>query len=127
MRGHRNDHRDQVDDFGRYSRNYDEDKASRPVRPTDRDGGRERRSPPKRSNSRDRVKRTINSLSILRYVHKLCSFLCFVDARVDRDVRHTDPYGPVESRVSEPRPSATLVLKGISGQTTEHAVANLCD
>ena len=64
MRGHRNDHRDQIDDFGRHRRNYDDDKASRPGRPADRDGGRDRRSPPRRSDSRDRIKRTINYLFI---------------------------------------------------------------
>eukprot|EP01032_Pedospumella_encystans_P025368 gene25368-28677_t len=94
MRGHRNDHRDQVDDFGRHRRNYDDDKASRPGRPADRDGGRDRRSPPRRSDSH---------------------------ARVDRDVRQTNPYGPAESRASESRPSSTLVLKGLSSQTTEQA------
>lgn len=50
---------------------------------------------------------------------------CFVDARVDRDVRQTNPYGPADSRASESRPSATLVLKGLSSQTTEQAVVNL--
>ena len=49
---------------------------------------------------------------------------CFADARVDRDVRPTNPYGPAE-RASESRPSSTLVLKGLSSQTTEQAVVNL--